>query len=112
MICVDEANQDEDEESEDGEDDDDIENDEEEAQDYAEDGRPDPPEEQLLKPYYFKSDSVTGARPKKQGAIARAAEKRQSPDLTSAQLNSMQIQLPVLESTKKGKLNLPISKEE
>jgi len=35
LICVDEANQDEDEESEDGEDDDDIENDEEEAQDYA-----------------------------------------------------------------------------
>jgi hypothetical protein len=34
------------------------------------------------------------------------------PSLTSQQLHSMQIQLPVLESTKKGKLNLPISKEE
>jgi hypothetical protein len=33
-------------------------------------------------------------------------------DLTIQQLQSMQIQLPVLESTKKGKLNLPISKEE
>jgi hypothetical protein len=32
--------------------------------------------------------------------------------LTSQQLHSMQIQLPILESTKKGKLNLPISKEE
>jgi hypothetical protein len=33
-------------------------------------------------------------------------------DLTIQQLQSMQIQLPDMETTKKGKLNLPISKKE
>ncbi|KAJ3354461.1 LisH domain-containing protein armc9 [Kappamyces sp. JEL0680] len=108
-----EEEEEEDEESEDGEEDDDNENDEEDTLDMTEEGRTELPDEQLLKPFFFKSESKGGSPPKK-GSIARAAETRHSPDLslTSAQLQSMQIQLPVLESTKKGKLNLPISKEE
>ena len=39
-------------------------------------------------------------------------QQKSQPILTSQQLQSMQIQLPMLESTKKGKLNLPISKAE
>ncbi|KAJ3275665.1 LisH domain-containing protein armc9 [Terramyces sp. JEL0728] len=53
--------------------------------------------------------------PKKRIAgIARAAEVRAQPqeELSPKHLLSMQIQLPILETTKKGKLNLPISNEE
>ncbi|KAJ3314554.1 LisH domain-containing protein armc9 [Boothiomyces sp. JEL0838] len=53
--------------------------------------------------------------PKKRIAgIARAAEVRAQPqeELSPKHLLSMQIQLPLLETTKKGKMNLPISNEE
>lgn len=110
LLCrfVGENEESDDEESEDGDEDDDNENDEEDAVDISEEGRSEPPDESLLKPYYKTNKN------QKRPTIARAAEKlkRASPDLTSQQLHSMQIQLPVLESTKKGKLNLPISKEE
>jgi hypothetical protein len=107
-LFVEEEEEEDDEESEDGEEDDDHENDEEEVID-PEEGRIDPPDESILRPFY-KSSSTTKA-PRRRPSIARAAENRET-DFTSQQLQSMQIQLPVLESTKKGKLNLPISKEE
>lgn len=96
-----------DEESLDGDEDDDNENDEEDTID-PEEGKVDPPSKTILKPYY-KVDQPAKA-PKRRASIARAAEKKSS-DLTSQQLQSMQIQLPSLESTKKGKLGV-ITKQE
>lgn len=114
MLCVTnplisvENDEESDDESEDGEEDDDNENDEEETIDISDEGRLEV-DEDLLQPYLKNNGNKS---PKRSSTIARAAEKRSSPDLTSQQLQSMQIQLPVLESTKKGKLNLPITKEE
>ena len=105
LILETENNVADEEESLDGEEDDENENDEEDSMD-PEDTVPEPVDEALLK-VYFKTNSTR----KPKNKIAKAAENK-ALDLTAQQLLSMQIQLPALETTKKGKLNLPITREE
>jgi hypothetical protein len=65
--------------------------------------------DQLLQKYIVQTSGVIKRAPSTLPKLDRAATLN---DLTSQQLQSMQIQLPILESTQKGKLNLPISKAE
>ncbi|KAI8895879.1 hypothetical protein BC833DRAFT_599755 [Globomyces pollinis-pini] len=109
--------------SEDGEEEDNVEDDEDEVFENDEDDseiikKGDLVGDELLEKYYITQTSRVSPKPQPNFATktaARAAEKQKrnsGEEFSPKLLQSMQIQLPVLEKTQKGRLNMPISKEE